>query len=95
MKPYEENCFLPQAFNDYNDWIKLDKKIHAKIVELIKEIQRDLFVGKGKPEPLKHQLSELCYGQDELPKNTAWFIKYWRMKSLLFLVGFIIKLCSS
>ncbi len=59
MKPYEENCFLPQAFNDYNDWIKLDKKIHAKIVELIKEIQRDPFVGKGKPEPLKHQLGGL------------------------------------
>ena len=59
MKPYEENCFLPQAFNDYNDWIKLDKKIHAKIVELIKEIQRDPFVGKGKPELLKHQLSGL------------------------------------
>ncbi len=52
-------AFLPQAFNDYNDWIKLDKKIHAKIVELIKEIQRDPFVGKGKPEPLKHQLSGL------------------------------------
>ncbi len=52
-------AFLPQAFNDYNDWIKLDKKIHAKIVELIKEIQRDPFVGKGKPEPLKHQLGGL------------------------------------
>ena len=52
-------AFLPQAFNDYNDWIKLDKKIHAKIVELIKEIQRDPFVGKGKPELLKHQLSGL------------------------------------
>jgi toxin YoeB len=52
-------AFLPQAFNDYNDWIKLDKKIHAKIVELIKEIQRDPFVGKGKPELLKHQLGGL------------------------------------
>jgi len=52
-------AFLPQAFNDYNDWIKDDKKIHAKIIELIKEIQRDPFVGKGKPEPLKHQLKGL------------------------------------
>ena len=52
-------AFLPQAFNDYNDWIKDDKKIHAKIIELIKEIQRDPFVGKGKPEPLKHQLQGL------------------------------------
>jgi toxin YoeB len=52
-------AFLPQAFDDYNDWIKDDKKIHAKIVELIKEIQRNPFVGKGKPEPLKHQLKDL------------------------------------
>lgn len=52
-------AFLPQAFNDYNDWIKNDKQIHAKLVELIKEIQRDPFVGKGKPEPLKHQLKGL------------------------------------
>ena len=49
-------AFLPQAFNDYNNWVTDDKKIHAKIIELIKEIQRDPFVGKGKPEPLKHQL---------------------------------------
>jgi toxin YoeB len=52
-------AFLPQAFNDYNDWVQIDKKVYAKIVELIKEIQRDPFVGKGKPEPLKHQLSGL------------------------------------
>ncbi len=52
-------AFLPQAFNDFNDWIKIDKKIHAKIVELVKEIQRTPFTGKGKPEPLKHQLSGL------------------------------------
>ncbi|MFM8330082.1 MAG: Txe/YoeB family addiction module toxin [Candidatus Methylumidiphilus sp.] len=52
-------AFLPQAFNDYNDWIKNDKHIHAKLVELIKEIQRDPFIGKGKPEPLKHQLKGL------------------------------------
>ncbi len=52
-------AFLPQAFNDFNDWLKSDKKVHAKIVELIKEIHRDPFVGKGKPEPLKHQLSGL------------------------------------
>jgi toxin YoeB len=52
-------AFLPQAFNDYNNWVQIDKKMYAKLVELIKEIQRDPFVGKGKPELLKHQLSGL------------------------------------
>ncbi len=52
-------AFLPQAFDDYNDWAIEDKKIQTKIAELIKDIQRDMFRGKGKPEPLKHQLQGL------------------------------------
>ncbi|OHD09210.1 MAG: toxin YoeB [Spirochaetes bacterium GWC1_27_15] len=45
------------AFEDFNEWLKIDKKIHKKIIDLIKEIQRNSFVGLGKPEPLKNDLS--------------------------------------
>lgn len=45
------------AFEDFNDWVKLDKKIHRKIIELIKDINRYPFQGLGKPEALKHDLS--------------------------------------
>ena len=45
------------AFVDFNDWAKLDKKIHRKIIELIKDIDRHPFEGLGKPEALKHDLS--------------------------------------
>lgn len=41
------------AFADLNEWVKLDKKIYLKIVELIKDIDRSPFEGLGKPEPLK------------------------------------------
>ena len=34
-----------------------DKRIYVKIVELIKDIQRNPFTGLGKPEPLKHDLA--------------------------------------
>ncbi|MEY2856071.1 MAG: hypothetical protein RLZZ74_380 [Cyanobacteriota bacterium] len=49
--------FELSAFADFNDWVKLDKKIHLKIIELIKDINRHPFQGLGKPEALKHDLS--------------------------------------
>ena len=49
--------FESSAFADFNDWIKQDKKIHRKIVELVKDIDRNPFQGLGKPEVLKHDLS--------------------------------------
>lgn len=49
--------FESSAFEDYNNWIKSDKQIHGKIVQLIKDINRSPFSGIGKPEPLRHELS--------------------------------------
>lgn len=49
--------FESSAFADFNDWVKLDKKIHRKIIGLIKDIDRHPFQGLGKPEALKHDLS--------------------------------------
>ena len=36
-----------------------DKKVDAKIVSLIKDVQGEPFSGLGKPEALKHELSGL------------------------------------
>lgn len=52
-------AFLPQGFDEFTQWSKEDKKIYAKIVALIKDIQRDPFSGLGKPEALKYDLSGL------------------------------------
>jgi len=52
-------AFLPKAFEDFCWWAQEDKKIHARITELIKDIDRNPFVGLGKPEPLKHELQGL------------------------------------
>ncbi|MCA6516439.1 MAG: Txe/YoeB family addiction module toxin, partial [Chitinophagaceae bacterium] len=48
--------FEAEAFEDYNEWAKMDRKIYNKIVELIKDIERTPFSGIGKPEPLKYGL---------------------------------------
>ena len=49
--------FTSEAFKDYQNWSKEDKKIFAKIGSLIKDIERTPYKGLGKPEPLKHELS--------------------------------------
>jgi len=48
--------FTPDAFEDFADWAKQDKKVYRKIVSLINDIRRQPFTGLGKPEPLKHEL---------------------------------------
>ena len=46
-----------EAFNTFYTWTKEDRKIAKRIVELIKDIERNPYDGIGKPEPLKHSLS--------------------------------------
>lgn len=48
-------AFEPSAFHDFTEWATLDKKIHQRIIDLIKDIARQPFSGLGKPEPLKHE----------------------------------------
>ena len=50
--------FSEQAWEDYVYWQKIDKKLLQRINELIKEITRTPHTGIGKPEPLKHALSD-------------------------------------
>ena len=51
--------FSKNAWEDYTSWLTSDKKMLKKINELIKDIQRTPFEGKGKPEPLKFDLAGL------------------------------------
>jgi toxin YoeB len=49
--------FSQNAWEEYVSWQAVNKQILQKINELIKEIQRTPFEGRGKPEPLKFELS--------------------------------------
>ena len=49
-------CWHADAWEDYLYWLEVDRDIFHKINELIKAVDRDPFVGIGKPEPLKHAL---------------------------------------
>lgn len=42
--------FDPDAWEDFLFWLGSDRKIARRITRLISEIQRDPFVGIGKPD---------------------------------------------
>ena len=48
--------FSSQAWEDYLHWQKTDRKLLARVNDLIKEVSRTPFEGSGKPEPLRHAL---------------------------------------
>ena len=56
--------FEGEAFKEYIEWATLDKKTFSRINELIKDIDQNLFDGKGKPEPLKHNYQGYCRAAD-------------------------------
>ena len=47
--------FVDESWEDYQYWLKTDKKIIARINYLLKEISRTPYSGAGKPEPLKYK----------------------------------------
>ena len=48
--------FDSAAFEDLAWWIEQDRRLALRIIQLIREIQREPFQGMGKPEPLRYEL---------------------------------------
>jgi toxin YoeB len=49
--------FADRGWEDFTYWVRNDRKIAARIVRLIEDIEREPFEGLGKPEPLRHDLT--------------------------------------
>ena len=50
--------FSSRGFEDYVYWQNFDKRILKKVNDLLGDISRNPYEGIGKPEPVKHVLSE-------------------------------------
>ena len=57
-----------EAWEDFEYWQSQDKKTLKRIMKLIKDIDRNGYVGIGKPEPLTGDLSILA---DNTPSSTG------------------------
>lgn len=56
-KAEREAIFHPEFIADLRYWVKQDRKIAVKALELVEAVLREPFSGIGKPEPLKHLLA--------------------------------------
>ena len=72
-----------RAWEDYLYWQTQDKKTLKKINELLKDIQRNVYEGIGKPEPLKGDLTGLWSRRiDEANR-----IVYFEQDGIIFIIS--------
>lgn len=45
--------FAKVTFEDLDHWISTDRTMALRVMRLVNDIDRDPFIGLGKPEPLK------------------------------------------
>jgi len=45
--------FTPIFLDDLRWWVRTDRKLALRLLDLVEAILRDPFIGIGKPEPLK------------------------------------------
>ena len=62
--------FQPEFREDLRFWVKTERSIAIRVLDLVEAVLRDPFEGPGKPEPLKYVLAG-CWSRASL-KNTAW-----------------------
>lgn len=46
--------FTPAFLEDLRWWVKTDRKVALRVLDLLDAVLRDPFDGIGRPEPLKH-----------------------------------------
>ena len=63
-----EAVFDIEFRRDLEFWIKTDRKIALRVMELVEASIRDPFQGIGKPEPLKHELAG-CWSRRINPEH--------------------------
>ncbi len=49
--------FLPEFLQDLRFWVKTERPVAIRILDLVDAVMRDPFEGPGKPEPLKYVLA--------------------------------------
>lgn len=71
--------FEPGAFEDLAWWIQQDRRKTRRILNLLREIQRDLFRGTGKPEALKGDLSDFWSRRIDRANRIVYRVKESRV----------------
>jgi toxin YoeB len=49
--------FQPEFLQDLRFWVKSERSVAVRVLDLVEAIMREPFEGPGKPEPLKYVLA--------------------------------------
>jgi len=66
--PRREAVFDAEFRRDLEFWVRTDRKIALRVIELVEAVIRDPFQGVGKPESLKHELAG-CWSRRISPEH--------------------------
>ena len=66
--PRREAVFDSEFRRDLEFWVRTDRKVALRDMELVEAVIRDPFQGIGKPEPLKHELAG-CWSRRISPEH--------------------------
>lgn len=74
--------FHPEFIDDLRYWVKQDRRLALKALELIEAILREPFTGTGKPEPLKHILGGAWSRRLTQEHRIVYFVRETRVEFL-------------
>ena len=66
--PERDAVFDAEFRRDLEYWVRTDRKVALRVMELMEAVMRDPFQGIGKPEPLKHELAG-CWSRRITPEH--------------------------
>ena len=56
-QPKRVAIFQPEFLQDLRFWVKSERSVAIRVLDLVEAVMRDPFEGPGKPEPLKYVLA--------------------------------------
>ena len=56
-QPKRVAIFQPEFLQDLRFWVKSERSVAVRVLDLVEAVMRDPFEGTGKPEPLKYVLA--------------------------------------
>ncbi len=74
--------FHPEFREDLEFWIRTDRRVALRLLDLVEATLRDPFAGVGKPEPLKHVLSGAWSRRLTQEHRVVYFVKEERVDFL-------------
>ena len=72
--------FHPEFIDDLRYWVKQDRRVALKALELIEAVLREPFTGMGKPEPLKHILGGAWSRRLTQEHRIVYFVRETRIE---------------